>query len=83
MSNLQKIEGFSSLRKDPLSKGVVNVDMNAYNAHQTAKRLAMQQLKEKEALQSDVESMRGEINNIKGELTDIKLMLMQLINKGQ
>jgi hypothetical protein len=83
MSDMQKVEGFSSLMKDPLSKGVVNVDAAAFTAHQNAKRLALQQLKEKEVLKSDVDNMRSEINNIKGELTDIKVMLMQLINKGQ
>lgn len=83
MSELHKVEGFSSLRKDPLSKGVVNVDTQSYAAHQQAKRIALQQLQEKQNIKADVDNMRGEINNIKGELTDIKLMLMQLINKGQ
>lgn len=83
MNTLQKVEGFNNLRKDSYSGGVVNVDTQAFTAHQNAKKLALQQLLEKEEMKNDVQSMRGEINNIKGELTDIKVLLMQLINKGQ
>lgn len=83
MSGLQKVEGFSNLRKDSYSGGVVNVDKNSYTLHQNAKRLAMQQMLEKEQMKSQVQSMGEEINNIKGELSEIKGLLMQILNKGQ
>lgn len=83
MSELQKVDGFYNLRKDPYSGGVVNVDKNAFTAHQNAKKMALQQLHEKQEMKSEIEQVNAEINNIKGELTDIKVMLMQLINKGQ
>jgi hypothetical protein len=83
MSSLHKVEGYSNLRKDTYSGGVVNVDKTSYQAHQNAKRIAMQQLVEKEHLKTKVEVMGDEINNIKGELTEIKGLLMQILNKGQ
>lgn len=83
MNTLHKVEGYSNLRKDAYSGGVINVDKSSYEAHQNAKRLALQQLYEKQELKSDVETMKGEINNIKGELSDIKGLLMQILNKGQ
>lgn len=83
MSSLQKVEGYSNLRKDSYSGGVVNIDKNSYLAHQNAKRVALQQLMEKEQVKNQVETMSVEINNIKGELTEIKGLLMQILNKGQ
>ena len=83
MSTMHKVEGYSNLRKDGYSGGVINVDKNSYIAHQNAKRLALQQLQEKQELKYEVESMRDEINNIKEQVSDIKLLLVQLINKGQ
>lgn len=83
MSGLHKVEGYSNLRKDTYSGGVVNVDKTSYLAHQSAKRIAMQQLLEKEQMKNQVETMSDEINNIKGELTEIKGLLMQILNKGQ
>jgi len=83
MSVLQKVEGYSNLRKDSYSGGIVNVDKNSYQSHQNAKRLAMQQLYEKEQMKSEVQDMKEEINNIKEQVSDIKSLLIQLINKGQ
>ena len=83
MNTLQKVEGYNNLRKDSYSGGVVNVDKNSYLAHQNAKRVALQQIMEKEHLKAEVETMGVEINNIKGELTEIKGLLMQILNKGQ
>ena len=83
MNTLQKVEGYSNLRKDAYSGGVINVDRSSYEYHQNAKRLALQQIQEKQELKSNVEVMQGEINNIKGELSDIKGLLVQILNKGQ
>jgi len=83
MSTLQKVEGYSNLRKDSYSGGIVNIDKNSYTNHQNAKRMALQQLYEKQEMKTEVAGMKEEINNIKEQVSDIKQLLMQLINKGQ
>ena len=80
---LQKVEGYSNLRKDSYSGGIVNVDKTSYVNHQNAKLLAMQQLHEKQEMKNEVVTLREEINSIKEQVSDIKSLLMQLINKGQ
>ena len=83
MNMLQKVEGYSNLRKDSYSGGIVNVDKTSYKNHQNAKLVAMQQLHEKQELKSDVASLKEEINSINEQVSEIKSLLMQLINKGQ
>lgn len=83
MSGLAKVEGYSNLRKDLSSGGVINIDASGYQAHKTAKRNMMVQIQEKKQLQDSVASLEGEINNIKDELSDIKVLLTKILNKGQ
>lgn len=80
---LLRVEGYSNLRKDKTTGGVINVDREAYLAHKQARQMALQQMEEKKLLKDSVSSLEGEINNMKNELTDIKSMLVQLLNKGQ
>ena len=83
MNELVKVDGYSNLRKDLSSGGVVNVDRSSYQTHKNARRNMLTQQTEKQQLQETVVSLEGEINNIKDELTDIKVLLTKLLNKGQ
>jgi uncharacterized protein YlxW (UPF0749 family) len=83
MSQLVKVEGYSNLRKDLSSGGVINMDQSTYLSNKTARRNIIMQRKENEHLQESVSTLGTEINNIKEELTDIKVMLTKLLNKGQ
>ncbi len=70
----QKVESHPELAKDEYSKGITNIDNDAYEKYM---RSAMTR-KERNAL---LETNTKEINNLKEDVSEIKDMLRQLINK--
>ena len=70
----QKVESHPELAKDEYSKGITNIDNDAYKKYM---QTAMTR-KERNAL---LETNTKEINNLKEDVSEIKDMLRQLINK--
>ena len=70
----QKVESHPELAKDEYSKGITNIDNDAYKKYMQS---AMTR-KERNAL---LETNTKEINNLKEDVSEIKDMLRQLINK--
>ena len=70
----QKVESHPELEKDEYSKGVTNIDNDAYTKYM---RSAITR-KERNAI---LENNTEEINNLKEDVSEIKDMLRQLINK--
>jgi hypothetical protein len=81
--DLNRVEGYSHLRKDTSNGGVVNVDKKAYEQHLRIKRIAQQKVAEKEIAEQSINNMREEINCIKDDMTEIKGLLLNLLNKGK
>ena len=79
--NLVNVEGYTNLKKDTSSGGVVNVDKRSYNDYLSTRNIVKQRRLEEENTRISVESLQNEINNIKGDLNDIKTLLMTLVNK--
>ena len=69
-----KVEGRPELERDEHSKGITNIDNDAYNKYINA-ALAR---KQRNAI---LENNTKEINNLKEDVSEIKDMLRQLINK--
>ena len=69
-----KVESHPELRRDVWSKGITNVDTDAYSNYMSgaAKRKQRNQT---------LEEHSKEINNIKEDVSDIKDMLQQLLSK--
>ena len=70
----QKVEGHPELERDEYSKGITNVDNDAYKNYMQS---AMTRKERNATLQSNTE----EINNLKDDMSEIKVMLRQLIVK--
>ena len=80
--NLVSIEGYSNLKKDTTSGGVVNVDKRGYQAYQSNRIKALQKVQEQKQAQEEVVGLQNEINTMKGEISEIKNLLLKLLEKG-
>jgi hypothetical protein len=80
--NLVDVEGFTNLKKDPSSGGVVNVDKKSYMNYMASKNIALQRRKEHMATNETVTHLQEQINTIKGDLVDIKTILLKILEKG-
>ena len=69
-----KVEHYPELRRDEWSKGITNVDNDAYTNYMNGA------LARKQRNQS-LEENTKEINNLKEDVSEIKDMLRQLISK--
>ena len=69
-----KVEHYPDLRRDEYSKGITNIDNDAYSNYMQG---ALTRKQRNATLQSNTE----EINNLKEDMSEIKDMLRQLINK--
>jgi len=67
---MQKVKDYPNLRRDPRSKGIININQSAYNEH-----LQKKLLKEK------MVNMDNEINTIKQSVNEIKELLIKLAEK--
>lgn len=81
--SLEKVEGYSSLRKDTTNGGVVNVDKKSFEAYKAQRLFSLQKNEEAKQTISNVAKLEAEINTIKGDMQDIKLMLLSLLEKGK
>ena len=70
----QKVEKHPELSKDEYSKGITNIDNDAYTKYMRSATVR----KERNAI---LENNTEEINNLKEDVSEIKDMLRQLINK--
>ena len=70
----QKVESHPELAKDEYSKGITNIDNDAYKNY-------MQSAITRKERNTILESNTEEINNLKEDVSEIKDMLRQLINK--
>ena len=70
----QKVEKHPELEKDEYSKGVTNIDNDAYKNY-------MQSAVVRKDRNAILENNTKEINNLKEDVSEIKDMLRQLINK--
>ena len=70
----QKVESHPELARDEYSKGITNIDNDAYSKYM---RGATARKERNATLQSNTE----EINNLKEDMSEIKVMLRQLISK--
>ena len=69
-----KVESHPELRRDEWSKGITNVDNDAYNNYMNG---ALTRKQRNATLESNTE----EINNLKEDMSEVKDMLRQLLNK--
>ena len=69
-----KVEHHPELRRDEWSKGITNVDNDAYNNYMNG---ALTRKQRNATLESNTE----EINNLKQDMSEVKDMLRQLISK--
>ena len=69
-----KVEHHPELRRDEWSKGITNVDNDAYNNYMQGALTRKQKAK-------TLEENTKEINNLKEDMSEVKDMLRQLINK--
>jgi len=69
-----KVEKHPELAKDEYSKGITNIDNDAYKNY-------MQSAIARKERNTILESNTEEINNLKEDVSEIKDMLRQLINK--
>ena len=69
-----KVEHYPELRRDEYSKGITNVDNDAYTNY-------MQGAVARKQRNHTLEENTKEINNLKEDVLEIKDMLRQLINK--
>ena len=70
----QKVESHPELARDEYSKGITNIDNDAYSKYMHG---AIVRKERNTTLMSNTE----EINNLKEDVLEIKDMLRQLINK--
>ena len=70
----QKVEDHPELSRDEYSKGVTNIDNDAYTKY-------MQGAITRKERNATLESNTEEINNLKEDMSEIKDMLRQLISK--
>ena len=70
----QKVESHPELAKDEYSKGITNIDNDAYKKY-------MQSAVVRKERNTILENNTEEINNLKEDVSEIKDMLRQLINK--
>ena len=68
-----KVEHYPELRRDEYSKGITNIDNDAYSNYMQG---ALTRKQRNATLQSNTE----EINNLKEDMSEIKDMLRQLIS---
>ncbi|SVD18501.1 uncharacterized protein METZ01_LOCUS371355, partial [marine metagenome] len=68
------VESHPELRRDEWSKGITNVDNDAYNNYMNG---ALTRKQRNATLESNTE----EINNLKEDMSEVKDMLRQLISK--
>ena len=69
-----KVEHHPELRRDEYSKGITNVDNDAYTNY-------MQGALARRQRNQTLEQNTKEINNLKEDVSDIKDMLQQLLSK--
>jgi hypothetical protein len=81
--SLEKVEGYSHLRKDTSSGGVVNVDKKSFASYKNQRLFALQKQEETKHTVDSVAKLETEINSIKSDMQDIKVMLMSLLEKGK
>ena len=70
----QKVEDHPELARDEYSKGVTNIDNDAYSKY-------MQGATARKERNATLMSNTEEINNLKEDMSEIKDMLRQLISK--
>lgn len=80
--SLLNIEGYNNLKKDPASGGVVNIDYKSYESYIMNKSIVKRNIQQQKSTSETVIKMQDEINTIKNDLSDIRLMLTQLLQKG-
>lgn len=80
--SLLNIDGFNSLKKDPSSGGVVNVDKSSYQNYMKNRAAAQAVAQANANTASAVSGMQDKINSIESEMNEIKQLLIQLIQKG-
>ena len=69
-----KVEHHPELRRDEWSKGITNVDNDAYNNY-------MQGALTRKQRAHTLEENTKEINNLKEDMSEVKNMLRQLLSK--
>ena len=69
-----KVEHYPELRRDEYSKGIANIDNDAYTNYMNG---ALARKQRNAALENNTE----EINSLKEDVSEIKDMLRQLISK--
>ena len=72
--SIVKVEHYPELRRDEYSKGITNIDNDAYSKYMTG---ALTRKQRNATLESNTE----EINSLKEDVSEIKDMLRQIISK--
>ena len=70
----QKVEGHPELERDEYSKGITNIDNDAYSKY-------MQGATARKERNITLRNNTEEINNLKEDVSEIKDMLRQIISK--
>lgn len=68
-----KVEGYSNLRRDPVTNSIINTNMTDYQQY-----LARRGLKNEE--NKKVQNLEQDVANIKNDLDEIKSLLRSLVD---
>lgn len=79
---LLNVEGYSNLKKDTASGGVINVDKNSYESYIATKNIAKRNIQQQKVDREAVLDLQQQINNINTDLSQIRELLVQLV-KGK
>ena len=79
---LLNVEGYSSLKKDPSTGGVINTDRSSYQEYMKSRAAAQRIAQTNLDTAAAVSDLQGKINSMESEMSEIKQLLIQLIHKG-
>ena len=54
-----KVEGHNELRRDDLSKAIINIDSDGYKMARMRKKKALKQQEEMESLRNDIDDLKS------------------------
>lgn len=73
--SLIKVQGSTSLVRDPISHAIININHDEYSAYTERKKLNTQR-------KNQIDSQAKKLAVLESEISEIKRMLVEIIQKG-
>lgn len=74
MNDYIKVKDKNHLLRDTSSNGIVNNDIESYNAY-------VQNYKRSQAQSKNIQNLENQVNELKNDLSEIKTLLRSLLNE--